>query len=283
MRVSRKSIDFAGLAAARKRPLVMGILNVTPDSFSDGGRFYGHSAARARALEMAREGADIIDVGGESTRPGAREVGADEEIARIVPVIRSISSSVGVAVSVDTRKARVAEAAIEAGAAIINDVSGLRYDPQMLDVAARRGAALVIMHSRGTPADMQRKARYKDLIADVLRDLRASVNAAVRSGVARRSIAVDPGIGFAKTAEQSIALISGLGRLRSLGCAICAGVSRKSFIGMITGDPDPASRLAGTIAANTAAIMGGADIIRVHDVKEACETAAVAAAIRKAL
>lgn len=283
MRVSRKSIDFAGLAAARKRPLVMGILNVTPDSFSDGGRFSGHNEAADRAAEMAREGADIIDVGGESTRPGAREVGADEEIARIVPVIRSISSSVGVAVSVDTRKARVAEAAIEAGAAIINDVSGLRYDPQMLDVAARRGAALVIMHSRGTPADMQRKARYKDLIADVLRDLRASVNAAVRSGVARRSIAVDPGIGFAKTAEQSIALISGLGRLRSLGCAICAGVSRKSFIGMITGDPDPASRLAGTIAANTAAIMGGADIIRVHDVKEACETAAVAAAIRKAL
>lgn len=273
-------LKFRKLLSAAGRPLVMGILNVTPDSFSDGGRYADARRARERALEMVRQGADILDIGGESTRPGARAVSVADEIARVVPVIRGIARAVSVPVSVDTRKAEVAEAAIAAGAVIVNDVSGLRFDPKMADVAARGGAAVVIMHSRGTPADMQGKARYRDLVGEVLGELRASIRTAERAGIGRASIAVDPGIGFAKTAAQSIELIRSLGRMGRLGCAICIGVSRKSFIGRIADLRDPGSRLAGTIAANAAAIMNGADIIRVHDLPEAVQTVDIAGALR---
>jgi dihydropteroate synthase len=256
----------------------MGVLNVTPDSFYDGGRYDGAGSAIASGLEMARRGADIIDVGGESTRPGAESVGLDEELSRVIPVIDGLAKRSRAAISVDTRKARVAEEAIRHGAVLVNDVSGLRYDKGMARVVASSGTAVMIMHMRGEPRDMQTRARYGDVVKDVIDELEGSIAIALGAGIRRESIIVDPGIGFAKTAEQSLEMLGRLAELRSLGRPICVGVSRKSFIGRVTGEADPASRLGGTIAACAIAVMNGADILRVHDVAEARQAAAVARA-----
>ncbi len=261
------------------RTLVMGVLNVTPDSFSDGGKFFDAKTAVRRALEMAREGADIIDIGGESTRPGARDISEAEELRRVVPVIKNIVSRAGMPVSVDTRKARVAEAAIEAGACIVNDISGLSGSSAVADAAAKGGAALVLMHMKGLPANMQDKPVYKDLIGEILRFLRGAVNKAKKAGVPGESIIIDPGIGFGKTVEHNLRILNELGSFRALGLPICVGTSRKSFIGKVLGVADPGDRLAGTLASSVMAIAKGADIIRVHDVLEAVRAARIADSI----
>lgn len=253
----------------------MGILNVTPDSFSDGGAFFDRGKAVERAVAMAREGADIIDVGGESTRPGAQEIGAGEEMDRVIPVIDGIVKSVDAYISVDTRKAAVAEAAIKAGADIINDVSGLKHDPKMAATAAKSGAALIVMHMRGSPHDMQTRTDYKDVVRDIISELWDSIEIAKRAGVGEDAIIVDPGIGFAKTAEQSMEILARLNELKILQRPICIGTSRKSFLERLAGASEPRDRLAGTLAACTIAIMNGADIVRVHDVRAAKDVAAV--------
>lgn len=248
-------------------PIIMGVLNVTPDSFSDGGLYLKKTAAIARAIEMEAEGADIIDIGGESTRPGAKETSAEEEIARIVPVIEKLAGRIKCAISVDTRKARVAEAALKAGAAIANDISGLNYDKDMAAVIAKYGAGAILMHMKGAPEDMQTDPRYLDLIGEIKDSLKRSVEAAVRAGVSKENIAVDPGIGFGKTVEHNITILKRLGEFKELGFPICVGTSRKSFIGKITGGSGTGDRLAGTIATCVMAVCNGASILRVHDVK----------------
>ena len=270
-----------------ERTLIMGILNVTPDSFSDGGQFLSVDQALARAEEMIAEGADIIDVGGESTRPGGEPVSVAEEIARVVPVIEKLSSRVSTPVSVDTTKSEVARAALDAGAAIVNDISALRFDFYVADAAARAGAGLVLMHSRGTPATMHRLPPVADVMEEVVSSLRASVHMAERRGVARESIVIDPGIGFGKTQEQNLELIARLDELIAAfpDYPLLIGTSRKSFIGRIladeSGTPAPASnRLHGTMATITAAVLKGAHIVRVHDVKAAAETIRTTESIR---
>ena len=261
----------------------MGILNITPDSFSDGGRFFKKDSAIKRAMEMAEDGADIIDIGGESTRPGATDVGIDEEMRRVVPVIAYLAKRVKIPISVDTRKYEVAESAISAGASIINDVSGLAHDPRIGRLAADSKAGLILMHMKGSPGDMQKNPSYKNLIGDIIRSLKLSVNAARRLGVDEESIAVDPGIGlgFGKSCIHNLSIINRLKELAVLGKPICVGLSRKSFIGMILGVKNPEDRLIGTVAANAVAVMNGASILRVHDVKEAIDTALIAGSILK--
>jgi len=256
------------------RTLVMGILNVTPDSFSDGAQFFSPDKAIAHAEQMIAEGADIIDVGGESTRPGGEPVTVDEEIQRVVPVIVELAKRTNTAISVDTTKSEVARAALDAGAAIVNDISALRFDFYVADVAARAGAGLVLMHSRGTPATLHRLPPVADILKEVTRSLRASVNMAERRGVSRESIVIDPGIGFGKSQEQNLELIAKLDQLIKAfsDLPVLVGTSRKSFIGRILSDaegtPAPADeRLYGTIASTTAAVIHGAHIVRVHDVK----------------
>jgi dihydropteroate synthase len=270
-----------------ERTLIMGILNVTPDSFSDGGQFLSADQALARAEEMIAEGADIIDVGGESTRPGGEPVSVAEEIARVVPVIEKLSSRVNTPVSVDTTKSEVARAALAAGAAIVNDISALRFDFYVADAVARAGAGLVLMHSRGTPATMHRLPPVADVMKEVVSSLRASVHMAERRGVDRESIVIDPGIGFGKTQEQNLELIARLDELIAAfpNYPLLIGTSRKSFIGRIladeSGTPAPASdRLHGTMATITAAVLKGAHIVRVHDVKAAAETIRTTESIR---
>ncbi len=262
-----------------KRAYVMGVLNVTPDSFSDGGKFFDHPAAIKRGLEMARDGADIIDVGGESTRPGAADITVKEELSRVIPVIKVLSGKIDIPISIDTRKAEVAREAISAGAMIINDVSGLNNDPEVAGIAAQNDVALILMHMRGTPRDMQRRPRYRNLIKDVMSDLKKSIGIARRAGVPENRIILDPGIGFAKTIEHNLEILNRLGQFKGLGHPVCIGTSRKSFIGKILKDNDPVGRLTGTLATCAIAIMNGADIIRVHDVKEAREVALVASSV----
>jgi dihydropteroate synthase len=270
-----------------ERTLIMGILNVTPDSFSDGGQFLTLDDALARAEQMIAEGADIIDVGGESTRPGGEPVSIDEEIERVVPVIEVLAKT-STPISVDTTKSEVARAALDAGAAIVNDISALRFDFYVADAVARAGAGLVLMHSRGTPATMHRLPPVADIMEEVTSSLRASVHMAERRGVKRESIVIDPGIGFGKTQEQNLELIAKLDQLIAAfpDYPLLIGTSRKSFIGRIladeSGTPAPAEdRLHGTMATITAAILRGAHIIRVHDVKAAAETIRVALSIRE--
>lgn len=257
--------------------VIMGILNVTPDSFSDGGRFLDPGAAVERALEMATDGADWIDIGGESTRPGAQVVPADEEIKRVVPVIEALSK-LGLVVSVDTTKASVAEAAIGAGAAIVNDVSALS-DPRMASVVAKAGVPVILMHMRGTPRTMQLDTAYADLMSEVYGYLHSAVELAASNGIDPRSVIVDPGLGFGKSVEGNFEILSRLREFKSLGAPVLAGPSRKSFIGRATGAVAPGDRLAGTIAACALAAANGASILRVHDVKEARMAAMVAAAV----
>ncbi len=267
-----------------ERTLLMGVLNVTPDSFSDGGQFHSAERAIEHAHALLGAGADIIDVGGESTRPGAEPVSAEEELRRIVPVVEYLASQTETVVSVDTTKAEVARSALQAGAEIINDISALRFDFHIADEAARFGAGLVLMHSRGTPATMQRLPPVPDVLEEVTHSLRGSIAMAERRGVPRGSIVLDPGIGFGKTLAQNVELVARLDELRSRlpGFPILIGTSRKSFIGRLLDDAPVEQRTYGTMATVTAAVLNGASIIRVHDVGAARETVRVADAIKRA-
>jgi dihydropteroate synthase len=259
----------------------MGIVNATPDSFSDGGRFLEPDAAVAHALRLAADGADLVDVGGESTRPGAPPVPAEEEIRRVVPVVERLRArGFALPISVDTSKAEVARAALAAGADLVNDVRALE-DPELARAVAEAGVPVVLMHMRGSPADMATRATYADVAAEVAEELAASLARAEAAGVSRGRVLLDPGIGFAKAAEHSVEVLARLDVLRALGRPLVVGPSRKSFIGKITGAA-PAERLPGTLAAVTAAVLAGAEILRVHDVAEARQAALVAAAIRDA-
>ena len=250
------------------RPLIMGILNVTPDSFSDGGRYAGAAAAIARGVEMARDGADLIDIGGESTRPRSAPVPVEEELRRVLPVIAGLSGAVRVPLSIDTSKAQVASRAIEAGAGLINDVTALRGDPAMARTAARGRAAVILMHMRGIPQTMQRAPHYRDVVEDVAGFLRQAAARAEAAGIARQRILLDPGLGFGKTARHNLVLLRALERLMALGYPVVVGPSRKSFIGETLEAPIEA-RLAGTLACVARACAAGAHVVRVHDVRAA--------------
>ncbi|HPF06046.1 MAG TPA: dihydropteroate synthase [Spirochaetota bacterium] len=248
-----------------KRTGIMGILNVTPDSFYDGGRYSSKEIALKHAVDMYNEGADIIDVGGESTRPGSLPVSAAEEIDRVCPVIEMICREIPVVISIDTTKSEVARAAVSAGASIINDISGLTFDPQIIEVAAENNTALVISHIKGIPRDMQNNTDYDDLIKDILDFLTGNAENACNKGVGRDKIIIDPGIGFGKSLEQNYIIINELSRLTETGFPVLVGLSRKSLIGKLYEKDE--DRLPATIALNSAAVLNGADIIRVHDVK----------------
>ena len=263
------------------RPLVMGILNVTPDSFSDGGEHNTLDAALARGVAMVQEGVDLIDVGGESTRPGSRPVSAEEEIERVEPVIRRLANLVSVPISIDTMKAATAHAALDAGAVLVNDVSALQHDPEMASVLSTWQAGCILMHMRGTPTTMQGMTQYDNVVAEVRQELSHRLAWAVEAtGLDEEFFMLDPGIGFGKTPEQNLALIGGIEHFRSLGRPVLMGPSRKSFLGHILERPDPTDRLWGTAAAVTACVLAGADVVRVHDVRAMRDAACVAAALR---
>jgi dihydropteroate synthase len=252
----------------------MGILNVTPDSFSDGGDHLDVATAIAAARQMAADGASIVDIGGESTRPGSQPVSPDREQARILPVIEGLRD-LPIPISVDTRNAATMEAALAAGAAIINDVSALQHDPASASVVARAGCRVVLMHMRGTPATMNDHARYDDVAAEVARELAASMARAEAAGIDLANVALDPGIGFAKTAAHNIALLRDLAPLRALGRPLVIGVSRKRFIGTTSGQAAPKQRVAGSLAAALFALQSGATVLRVHDVPATVEAVRV--------
>lgn len=272
IRIGRRLFEGPG-------PFLVGVVNVTPDSFSDGGRFLDAEAAVAHALRLAAEGADVVDLGGESTRPGAPPVPPGEEIARVVPVVERLRArDFPLPISVDTSKGAVARAALAAGADLVNDVTGLS-DPRLGEAVAEAGAPVVLMHTRGTPADMQSRAVYADVARDVARELEEALRRADAVGIPRERTILDPGIGFAKTAEQSVELIARIAELRSLGRPLLAGPSRKSFIGKVTGATVD-DRVPGTLAAVTACVLAGVEFLRVHDVAPARQAALLAAAIR---
>ncbi|MEM1368259.1 MAG: dihydropteroate synthase [Cyanobacteria bacterium P01_H01_bin.15] len=254
----------------------MGILNVTPDSFSDGGEFNTLSGAMAQVDAMVAAGVDIVDVGGQSTRPGAEIIDLETELARTIPLIKAIRDRTSVPISIDTTRAEVARSAIAAGADLINDVSGATYDPEMLPTAGKLQTPIVLMHLRGTPQTMQSLTQYEDLIAELLEFFEQRLNASLEHGLTREQVIIDPGIGFAKTAAQNIELLRQNRRFQALGLPILVGPSRKSFIGKILNRPDPKDRLWGTAAACCAAIANGADIVRVHDVMVMVEVCRVA-------
>lgn len=257
----------------------MGILNVTPDSFSDGGCYVDPGHAVEHAIEMARAGAHIIDIGGESTRPGADEVSSEDELSRVLPVIRALRGKLDRPISIDTRKASVARAALDEGATIVNDVSAMEFDPAMAKTVADARAAVILMHMRGTPATMKRMARYRDVVGEVREYLAGRARAAIAAGIARSRIILDPGIGFAKTATHNLQLISALPRLCKLGYPVLAGISRKRFVGTIAGESDT-DLLFGTAAAVALAIAGGAAIVRVHDPGPMAAVVRMASALR---
>ena len=261
------------------RTLVMGIVNVTPDSFSDGALWLDPGRAVDHALAMEAAGADLLDVGGESTRPGAAPLVAAQELARVLPVLKGLCGQVRIPVSIDTRNADVAAAALDRGVAIVNDVSGLRHDPALAAVVARRGAALILMHNRGSSRDMYREAVYGDVGAEVAAELADRIDAAVTAGVDRQRIVIDPGLGFAKRAEHSFAALASLDRLAALDRPILVGPSRKSFLA-VEGDGGPSTREWGTAAAVAAAVLEGAHIVRVHQVAEMTDVVRVADAVR---
>ena len=276
-------IDCRGkILRISEKPMIMGILNVTPDSFSDGAAFLDPAAAVAHAHLMADDGADIIDVGGESTRPGSLPVPPDEQIRRICPVIWTLARRLDIPISVDTTSAAVASAALEAGADLINDVSALRFDPEMAHLAARSGAPVILMHMLGDPRSMQSNPTYTDVVREVKQFLSERINFALTAGINRSQIIIDPGIGFGKTIEHNLLLLKHLADFCDLDVPILIGPSRKSFIGKILNLEDPAQRIFGTAAALAAAVLAGAHIFRVHDVKEMSQVACLAAAIRKA-
>jgi dihydropteroate synthase len=259
----------------------MGVINVTPDSFSDGGEYLHPEIAVARGVALAAEGAGLLDVGGESTRPGSEGVTAEVELERVLPVIRGLREATGVPISIDTSKAAVAEQAIAAGAAFVNDVTALRADPGMARVVAEAGVPVCLMHMRGTPRTMQDDPRYDDVVAEVAAFLAERVQFAEDAGIARDSICVDPGIGFGKTGEHNLSILRHLDSIAAVGPPVIVGVSRKRFLGAIIGDPD-APRAVATAAANVEAVRRGAWMVRVHDVRETREALAVAAAVEAA-
>jgi dihydropteroate synthase len=262
-------------------PAVMGVINVTPDSFSDGGEFLDPSTAIAHGIALAADGADLLDVGGESTRPGSDPVTADVELARVLPVIRGLREAVVVPISIDTTKAEVAEAAIAAGASFVNDVSALRADQRMAGVVAAAGVPVCLMHMLGIPKTMQDDPRYDDVVAEVAAFLADRVRAAGAGGIAADAICIDPGIGFGKTGEHNLSLLRHLDAIAAVGPPVVVGVSRKRFLGSITGEPE-GGRAVATAAANVEAVRRGAWMVRVHDVRETREALAVAAAIERA-
>jgi dihydropteroate synthase len=249
------------------RPLVMGIVNVTPDSFSDGGRFFGPSAAVEHGLRLAADGADILDVGGESSRPGDDVVPVDEELRRVVPVVAELVKRTGVPISVDTTKADVARRSLDAGAVIVNDITGLLGDPDMPAAAAEAGAGVVVMHMQGTPQTMQANPRYADVVREVVSFGEERLRALAEVGIAPETVCLDPGIGFGKTRAHNLELLANLGELAALGRPVCLGVSRKGFIGRVVGRDRPGELAAGSLAvACFAAARGAAHVWRVHDV-----------------
>lgn len=277
----RVPLADGGYLRLGSRTLVMGILNITPDSFSDGGRLLDPARAVETALQMEADGADLIDIGGESTRPGAVPVSADDELARVLPVLRGVAGKLGVPVSIDTSKARVAAAAIDAGAGLVNDISGLRYDPDLALIVAARRVPVVLMHMRGRPQAMYQHARYASIVDDVARELEDSLQTALDAGVARDAIILDPGLGFAKGADHSLEVLAHLdaARLASLDRPWLLGVSRKSFLAAATGDLPAPERDWATAAAVTAAVFLGAHIVRVHRVREMVQVVRVADAV----
>jgi len=267
--------------ACGERTLIMGIVNVTPDSFSDGGRSYDPDDAVKHALEMVADGADILDVGGESTRPGADPVPADDEIRRVIPVIERLSVEVPeIPLSIDTRKSEVARAAVAAGASIVNDISA-GGDPETFDLVKESGSGLVLMHMRGDPTTMQESPQYDDVVEDVRDYLAGRIGAAVAAGIQRQHLCVDPGIGFGKSVEHNLALLHDVATLHELRVPILVGVSRKRFLGELTGVQEPAERLEGTAGAVAWCAGAGVDIVRVHDVKEMTRVVRVVDAIVK--
>ena len=264
-----------------RKTYIMGILNVTPDSFSDNGLYFDKTKAVKRALQMAEEGADIIDIGGESTRPGSEPLAIEEELRRTIPVIEALSKEIDVPLSIDTYKSGVAKKALDAGAAMVNDISGLRFDPSMPKVVAEYKVPVVVMHIKGAPKDMQKNPVYEALMPEIMDSLRESIRFAMESGVPEDKIIIDPGIGFGKTPENNLEIIHNLQGLTLLEKPVLIGPSRKAFIGKVLGDVPPTARLEGTAAAVAVSIMNGANIIRVHDVKEMARVAKVADAIKR--
>jgi len=257
----------AAMKGLGERPLIMGVLNVTPDSFSDGGRFIDPEKALDHAYYMADSGADILDIGGESSRPGSESVSAEEEIKRVIPIIKKLRKKTKLPISVDTVKSEVAEKAFDAGASILNDISALRTDEKMAELAAKNEAYVILMHMRGTPSDMQDDTVYRDLMGEVSGFLNDSASKAIEKGIRKEMIIIDPGIGFGKSVEGNFTILKNLDKLLELGYPVLIGASRKSFIGK-TLDVDVDKRLEGSIAAACYAVLNGADIVRVHDVAE---------------
>ncbi|MEQ8753650.1 MAG: dihydropteroate synthase [Coleofasciculus sp. G1-WW12-02] len=262
-----------------ERTYLMGVLNVTPDSFSDGGEFNTPEAALTQAQRLVDAGVDILDIGGQSTRPGSEEVSEAAELQRVLPVIKAVRSSLSVPISVDTTRASVAKEAVAVGADMVNDISGGTFDPDMFPVVAQLRVPIILMHIRGTPQTMQKLTDYHNLIDEIYQFLEGQIRAAINAGIVRSRLIIDPGIGFAKTAEQNVQLLQQLSAFRYLGVPILVGVSRKSFIGRILNQPDPKQRVWGTAAACCAAIASGSDILRVHDVSEMHDVCRVADAI----
>ena len=254
-------------AMTLSQPRLMGILNVTPDSFSDGGQFLDKEAAVGQAIRMAATGADIIDIGGESTRPGAEEVPREQEIERTIPVITAIHNETHIPISIDTRKADVAFAAIKAGATMVNDVSALTYDTNLAKLTAEMGLPVCMMHAQGDPATMQKEPRYENVLLDVYDYLAARIEVAVKAGLDRKSLVIDPGIGFGKTLDHNLTLLRNISLFHSLGCPILLGASRKRFIGTLGNVPEAANRMPGTIGVMLAAVAQGVQIHRVHDIE----------------
>ncbi|MFN3481230.1 MAG: dihydropteroate synthase, partial [Thermodesulfovibrionales bacterium] len=272
---SNFSLDFS------KRSYIMGILNVTPDSFSDGGLYYNEKKAIEHGLRLVEEGADIIDIGGESTRPGSEPVSVEEEIRRTIPVINALSKEINIPISIDTYKAEVARRALDAGATMVNDISGLRFDPDMPKVVAEYDVPVIIMHIKGRPKDMQLNPSYEALIPEIMDYLRISIRLAIKFGVKEDRIIIDPGIGFGKTFEHNLEILNNLREFTLLERPVAIGVSRKAFIGKILGDLPPAERLDGTAASVAIAIYNGANILRVHDVREMVRVARVVDSIMR--
>lgn len=263
------------------RPLIMGIVNVTPDSFSDGGQFLDPEKALAHALDLAEQGADLLDIGAESTRPGASPVAVEEELKRIVPLVASLAKRVAIPISVDTMKARVAQAALDAGASIVNDVTALRFDPEMASVVARMEAGLVLMHMQGMPETMQQAPQYDEVVTEVRAFFEERLTAAEQAGIARSQIVLDPGIGFGKRQEHNVELLNRLPAFSALNRPMLVGLSRKAFLGKILNRPVQ-DRIWGTAAAVALAVDRGAAILRVHDVAEMLDVVKVAAALKAA-
>lgn len=263
-----------------KRTHVMGILNITPDSFSDGGRYFEPKRAVEHGLQMARDGADIIDVGGESTKPYAERLSCSQEMDRVIPVIEALARELSIPISIDTYKSEVAQEGLKAGASIINDISALRFDPNMAPVAARHDVPLILMHMKGTPENMQQNPHYRDLISEISQFLKDAIDRSVKAGVREELIIVDPGIGFGKTFDHNLEIIKKLGQFKSLGRPLLLGTSNKAFIGHIL-DKGVDERDTGSMASVAAGVMNGAQMVRVHNVKMGVETVKVIDAIRR--